>query len=260
MTKVARRAAKPKARRKAATKKRVLKRARAKRVVKRAVRRASARRVVKKARARRAVKKAVRKRAARGAKRPSLTLVKRAKAAKPKSPRVARGSGKPAGPFAAAKAGASAKDLALFEFVRARVAVHAAVQGMAPASADQPGAPGKWSARETLLHLAYWDHEMWRAVEEAFQHNRRPRTTHEEIERINPGAIAALAHLDWESAKRLVQAHRERLLEALQSIPEEPAEMWSREHAVGWIVLTLTAHDRHHAEALREARARRDRG
>jgi hypothetical protein len=218
------------------------------------MKRAATKRVVKRA----AKKSAIKRGRSRGAKRPSLALVKRSKAAKPARP--ARGRGKPPEPFAAAKAGASSKDLALFEFVRARVAVHAAVQGMAPASAELASATGKWSIRQTLLHLAYWDHEMWRAVEEAFQHNRRPHTSHEEIERINPEAIAALSHLDWESTKRLLQSHRERLLEALQSIPEEPAEMWSRDHAVGWIVLTLTAHDRHHAEALREARARRGQG
>lgn len=217
-----------------------------------AKRRTVARRVAPK-KAARARKRAVRKAAPKRAKRPALAIVK---PPKPVAKRPARKAAP--GPFAAAKSGASAKDLALFEFVRARVAVHAAVQGMAPASADAPAAPGKWSARETLLHLAYWDHEMWRAVEEAYQHNRRPHTSHEDIERMNPDAIAALAHLDWESTKRLLHSHRERLLEALQSIPEEPAGMWSREHAVGWIVALLTDHDRHHAEGLRAAREKRD--
>ncbi len=195
----------------------------------------------------------------RGAKRPSLAAGEAAEGRRSRSrARPARGRGKPPEPFAAAKAGASAKDLALFEFVRARVAVHAAVQGMAPASAEVPSAPGKWTIRQTLLHLAYWDHEMWRAVEEAFQHNRRPHTSHEEIERINPDAIAALAHLDWESAKRLLQAHRERCSRRCRASPRSPLRCG---HAITrWAGSStlLTAHDRHHAEALREARARRE--
>ena len=108
MKKAARRTAK--AQGKVAAKKRAVKRAVRRKVVKRAVKRAGAKRVAK-----RAVRKAVRGRA-RVAKRASLALVKRPKVAKAKPSRPARGRGKPLEPFAAAKAGASAKDLALFEF------------------------------------------------------------------------------------------------------------------------------------------------
>jgi hypothetical protein len=156
--------------------------------------------------------------------------------------------------FAAAKAGASARDLALFEFVRARVAVHAAIQGLTAASADRPVAPGKWTPREIVLHLAYWDREMLPALEDAYRHDRRPAMTHDDVMDRNPAGVAELSHHDWESAKRLLQLHRERLLEALQSLPEEPAEMWVKPHAVGWLVRLLTDHDRHHADVLKAAR------
>jgi hypothetical protein len=32
--------------------------------------------------------------------------------------------------------------------------------------------------------------------------------------------------------------------------------MWSSEHAVGWLIRMLSHHDRHHANAIKEARTR----
>lgn len=156
--------------------------------------------------------------------------------------------------FAGAKAAASAKDLVLFELVRARVAVAAAIQGMSAASADQPTAPGKWTFREMVLHLAYWDRECLPLLEDAYQHGQGTGLTHEHILARNDAAIEELRHHDWDEARRLLQLHRERLMEEFQSIPEEPAEMWSKAHPVGRLARILTHHDRHHADKLKAAR------
>jgi hypothetical protein len=159
-------------------------------------------------------------------------------------------------PFAGATANASAKDLVLFEMVRARVQVHAAIQGLSAAVAERPTAPGKWSTREMILHLAFWDREVLGTLEDAYAHGRGMGLTKEDILRMNPIGVDELRHHDWESAKRLLQSSRERLLESLQSLPEEPASMWTREHPIGKICAILIHHDRHHADVLKEARTR----
>ena len=183
-----------------------------------------------------------------------LKLVKRAnpraRAAKP-----ARQPRPPA--FAGAVASASARDLALFDLVRARVEVQAAIQGMVAASAEVPTAEGKWNPRQIVLHLHYWDREMLPWVEKAFLHDQRPPHTHDDILAANVTSQQELGAHDWDSARRLMQQSREALLEALQSLPEEPATMWSSEHAVGWLVRMLSHHDRHHAGTIKEARSRR---
>ena len=199
--------------------------------------------------ARRATLKLVARPAAR-AKRPPAAKAKRPAAAarKPASPRHK--------PFGGALAGASAKDLALFDLVRARVEVQAAIQGMVAASAEAPIAEGKWSPRQIVLHLHYWDREMLPCIEKAHRHNQRPPHTMPDILAENTSSQREFAAHDWDVARRLMQQSREALLEALQSLPEEPAEIWSGEHALGWLIRILSHHDRHHAAAIKEARTR----
>ncbi len=159
-------------------------------------------------------------------------------------------------PFAGAVENASAKDLAIFDLVRARVEVQAAIQGLQPASAERPVDAGKWSPREIVLHLHYWDREMLPYVERAWRHDERPPHTKEQILAENGAFLAELGTHDWDEARRLMQHSREALLEELQSVPEQPAEMWSSEHALGWLIRILSHHDRHHAAVLKDARSR----
>jgi hypothetical protein len=184
-----------------------------------------------------------------GSSRPQLRLVKRPAA---RAPRPAVSSQRP---FDKALAGASARDLALFDLVRARVEVQAAIQGLTPASANTAIADGKWTPRQILLHLYYWDREMLPWVEVAYREGRRPPHTKEEILAENAASQVELANHDWEDARRMSQGSREVLIETLQSLPEEPAEMWSADHALGWLVRLLAHHDRHHAARLKEARS-----
>src|SRR5262249_26195754 len=69
-------------------------------------------------------------------------------AEKPAKPRAKKAGTKPQPPFAGALENASAKDLAIFDLVRARVEVQAAIQGLQSGSAEQPVDAGKWSPRE----------------------------------------------------------------------------------------------------------------
>jgi uncharacterized damage-inducible protein DinB len=192
------------------------------------------------------------KRRARSAPEPQLAVVARP------APRKPRRKPRPSAvtEFAGAKAGASAKDLALFGLERARVAVHAAIQGLSGGAAGQPIAPGKWSVRQMMLHLAFWDREvLTRYLEPAAARNQRAKIGHTELQTMNAAGVAGHDHLDWEAARRLLQDARERLWEAFESIPAEPAEVWAPEHAVGELVKELTSHDRHHGEIIKRWRA-----
>jgi hypothetical protein len=175
--------------------------------------------------------------------------------AQPKKRAKKLGAPKPR-PFAGALENASAKDLAIFDLVRARVEVQAAIQGLQPGTAERPVDAGKWSPRQIVLHLHYWDREMLPYVERAWRHDERPPHTKDQILTENGSFLGELDHHEWDEARRLMQHSREQFLEELQSVPEEPAEMWSSEHALGWLIRILSHHDRHHAAVLKDARSR----
>jgi hypothetical protein len=242
--------AKKAARRKSA--KRVAPRRPAKKSARKPAKKSAPRRSAKKSAAKPAAKKSAAKRASKKtAGRPKLKVVARKAPAKPK-PAAKTPAPKP---FAGATAGASAKDLALFDLVRARVEVQAAIQGLMAGSAEAAIGDGKWNPRQIVLHLHYWDREMLPCVEPAWRENRRPPHTRQDILSENQESQGELGHHDWEEARRLMQTSREALLDALQSVPEEPAGMWSSDHALGWLIRILSHHDRHHAAAIKDARA-----
>jgi hypothetical protein len=184
--------------------------------------------------------------------RPRLAVVARpAPKRAPKKPRRAAVT-----EFAGAKAGATPKDLALFGLERARVAVHAAIQGLTPGAAERPIAEGKWSPRQMVLHLAFWDREiMIKYLEAAAARNQRADIRRSRLEAMNRAGLATLEQHDWETARRLLQTTHEDLWDALDSIPAEPEDVWSPEHAVGELVREVTNHDRHHADVIKRWRA-----
>jgi uncharacterized damage-inducible protein DinB len=154
--------------------------------------------------------------------------------------------------------GASPKQLLLFELVRARARVHAALQGLSAGAAERPLGEGRWSIRELVLHLHAWDLEMERAVEPAYR-GERPAWLDEDTAgraRTNTQLLAPLRHLAWDEAMRRLHMGRDRLLEALESLPEEPDALWTKDHALGAMLVTLPEHDRHHAESIKTARDR----
>jgi hypothetical protein len=219
------------------------------RTAKRAARK-TARRPAKKAAkkaAKKTAKKAARKSATRPARRPALQVVKRA-------PRPAAPKAAPAPAFAAQRAGASAKEQVLFEMERAHTALAAAFKGLGEAGANTPLAPGKWTPRQIVLHLLAWERYGLSAFETAYARNERPPLSMVEIDRMNADNVAALDHHAWPEAVRLLQGAREDLRAALEAIPDEPAAVWSEDHAVGWLARLFAGHDRHHAGQIKAAR------
>ena len=183
---------------------------------------------------------------------PGLKLVR-----KP-TPRAKRGAA-PAAPSPAfpQRGGASAKQLLLFELVRAWARVLAATQGLSAASAGRPVTAGKWTLHETVLHLHAWDLEWERALEPAGRGTRPAWLDHgpEALARLYQELLEPLRRLSWEEAVRRLHSGRARLLEAIESLPEEPAAMWTREHPLGELLAVLSEHDHHHAEVIKRARA-----
>jgi uncharacterized damage-inducible protein DinB len=193
-------------------------------------------------------------RAKRKGARPALRIVRRPAKRAARKPAPRRPAPPPAFPQAA---GASEKQRVMFALVRARTAVSAAIQGTTAGSAEQAMGEGKWSMKETILHLATRDRIRLRELEAALR-GVQPSwagISDEEQSRVNEQDLAALRHLSWEDAVRLLHSTREELLEAIESVPEEPAETWRVEHPFGWMMQRLPAHDTHHADVIKRWRA-----
>lgn len=158
--------------------------------------------------------------------------------------------------FAQQRANANARELLLFELARARVNVMAAVQGVGPGTAMRPIAPGKWSPFEIVLHLAVRDRVRIDEIETALA--GRPalwlKNDAADWKRVNEEHIAPLRHMNWDGAVRLLQTARAQLLAAILAVPAEPALLWTTDHPFGAMLHSLPAHDRHHAEQIKNAR------
>jgi hypothetical protein len=153
--------------------------------------------------------------------------------------------------------GASPKQLVLFEIVRARAAVLGAIQGLTAGSANQPMGEGKWSVCDTVLHLVTRDQARMREGEAALRgHDASWKGVKDpEMSVINAELMAPLRALDWDEALRLLHRTRDLLMEELESVPEEPADVWSPDHPFGWMLQALPPHDRHHADVIKRWRA-----
>jgi hypothetical protein len=151
--------------------------------------------------------------------------------------------------------GASVRDGLLFRMVKARAAVLAAIQGMSAATAERPLGEGKWSTRETILHLVIRDQARLREMEAALR-GIRPSWDGLDPHRqaaLNEEDLAPLRRLSWEDAVRLLHTTRQELMEAVESI-EEPAEIWDESHPLGWMFQRLPNHDLHHADTIKRWR------
>ncbi|MBI5709503.1 MAG: DinB family protein [Candidatus Eisenbacteria bacterium] len=196
-----------------------------------------------------AAKKVAAKRLA--ARRPALGPVPRRKPAGKPARTPAR---KPAFPQ---RARASGKQLVLFELMRARAALHGAIQGLAAAAAEQPLAAGKWNAREIVLHLVARDQARLREFERTLRGERASWAGRDEAGWVAANArdLEPLRRRGWDEAVRLLHATRGELMDAVEAVPEEPAEVWNAEHPFGWMLHVLPPHDRHHADAIKRWRA-----
>ena len=175
------------------------------------------------------------------------------------APRTTRAVRKRAPASFPQREGASSKQLVLFELIRARTAFLAAIHGLSPASANEPMGDGRWSVRETVLHLITRDQVRLRESEST-QHGQEPswRGIQEPaMGMLNAELMAPLRHLDWEDAVRTLHRVREQLMEEIESVPDEPAEVWSADHPFGWMLHVLSPHDRHHADSIKRWRLER---
>lgn len=248
------------AKKRAAVKKRPAAKKRA--TKKRAARKAAPKRATKKrAVARKAApKKPAAKRPARKTAPKPLRIVPakaRAKAPPAKPPRPKAPAEAPAPSFPQ-RQGASRKQLILFELLRARAAVHSAIQGAGP-GAEEPMGDGKWSVRETVLHLATRDQARLREMEATLR-GADPTwrgINDSEMAVINEETLAPMRGIEWEDALRAMHRTRELLMEAIESVPEVPADVWHPEHPFGWMLDELPIHDRHHAETIKNWRMQR---
>lgn len=153
--------------------------------------------------------------------------------------------------------GAPERSRLLFRMVRARASVLAAIQGMSAATAEQPIAPGKWNAREIILHLVARDRARLREMEAALRGVQPSWTGLDPAKQavVNEQDLLPLRALSWEDARRLLLTTRQDLTEAVESIPETPEEVWKEAHPLGWMFQRLPNHDLHHADIIKRWRA-----
>lgn len=144
----------------------------------------------------------------------------------------------------------------MFELIRARAAVLSAIHGLTAASANEPMGEGRWSVRETVLHLITRDQARLRESEPTLHGQVASWKGIEDpaMGILNAELMAPLRHLDWEEALRALHRVREQLMEEIESVPEEPAAVWSSEHPFGWMLHVLPPHDRHHADSIKRWR------
>jgi uncharacterized damage-inducible protein DinB len=153
--------------------------------------------------------------------------------------------------------GGSNKQRVLFELVRARTQLMAALQGLSAGAGEQPLGPGKWSVREMVLHLVTRDRARLREMEAALLGRRGSWIGQGEAANaeMNERDLAPLRHHDWDQTLRLLQTTRQQLMEAIEAVSDEPAQVWETSHPFGEMLLKLPPHDRHHAEVLKRWRS-----
>lgn len=145
----------------------------------------------------------------------------------------------------------------MFRMVRARASVLAAVQGMSAAAAERPLGEGKWSTRETILHLVTRDRARLREMEAALRGVRPSWDGLDPAKQavVNEQDLVPLRPLSWDDALRHLLTTRQQLMEAVESIPETPEEVWSESHPLGWMFHRLPDHDLHHADVIKRWRS-----
>ena len=154
----------------------------------------------------------------------------------------------------------TSKQKLLFELVRARVGVHAAVQGLQPASAEEIARPGRWSVRRHIFHLIVIDRAVLHSIEGALLGTvpAWARLTPAQQATFEQQEASPLLHLDWAEALRRLHASRDQLMEALESVPEDPASVWESGHPFAELLARVITGDREQAEVIKRWRTSRE--
>ena len=153
--------------------------------------------------------------------------------------------------------GASLKQMIVFSLLKSRAQVLAALQGLVAGTAEQPLGEGKWNTREIVLHLCCRDRARLREFESAL---RGVPVSWQGLDdramaRVNAADVEPILHLAWDESLRLLHSTRQSLMDAIEGVPEEPADVWSPEHPFGRMLHRLPPHDQHHAEIVKRWRA-----
>jgi len=190
---------------------------------------------------------------------PKLAIVP-GKAAKAAAKPAKKTAGKPAPPASRSFPqidGASARQMIVFHLIKSRAQVLAALQGLVAGVAEQPLGEGKWNIREIVLHLCCRDRARLREFEAALRGTPLSWQGVDDraMARLNAADLEPLLHLAWDEALRLLHSTRQSLMEAIEGVPEEPAEVWSPDHPFGGMLHALPPHDQHHAEIVKRWRA-----
>jgi len=231
---------------------------------------------------RRRTKKAVRKGARRPAAKPRRAAAKpggrrvaakkrvtrhaapRAAAAKKRAPAAKRTASRKPAPAARSRAkagGAPTRATTLAALRAGRDALLAAVRGLDATAAERPIAPGKWSPKQVVLHMAFWDEWMLGVLPAAIGRERRPEPlTPERVDELNALAVESGAALGWNEVKALFASQRSLLLAMLAAVPAAPAARWTSAHALGEVIGGYWEHDLQQAAKIRAARRAPGRG
>ena len=173
-------------------------------------------------------------------------------------PRVAKA--KASAPAFPQTKNSTSKQKLLFELVRARVGVHAAIQGLQPGSAEDIARPGRWSVRRHILHLIVIDRAVLNSIEGALLGTvpAWARLTPAQTATFEQQEASPLLHLDWAEALRRLHASRDHLVEALESIPDDPASVWEPGHPFADLLTRVITGDREQAEVIKRWRTSRE--
>ena len=184
------------------------------------------------------------------------TVTRRRSGTKPatKRPRTKPVSAK-ARPKVAERAGSKFRVLA--DLARGQLAILGACSRLSPEQATAPRAAGKWSPREILIHLAFWDEWLLGELPAAIERDELPPPmTAAEENAANAAAVRSAARLDWSGALALYEESRAHLIEFVDRVPATPVARWSKTTAFGRMVRGYASHDLHHAAQISEAARR----
>lgn len=127
----------------------------------------------------------------------------------------------------------------------------AALEGLGEEEATRAGVTPEWSVRDALAHIAEWEQEGLRVMDEILAGTYRPRFDDETIERRNREAVEARRGRTFaEVAEELHAAHAS-LEQRLGELPEEVDE---RTVGFKFIAGVTFEHMAHHAAQIEKYR------
>lgn len=145
------------------------------------------------------------------------------------------------------------KDELLVRVREARARLDAALGGLSEEDATRVGLTSEWSVKDCLAHIAMWEREGVRVLQDIFAGTYRPRYDDETIERRNRESVAEWRGRSYsEVSGELKEAHAE-FVALLEGLPEEVDE---RTPGYKFIAGVTFDHMAHHAAQIEKFRGR----